>query len=139
MREVHHLHVACIGERRAQVLGLGCLPPLQPRVHEVGAKGLRHSRPPLAEVSGREDELPIARRGQVGDRRLECARPRGREHQDVVPSPVDLLEPHEAALVDLAEVALAVVDDRFRELCKNLRGHRSWPGSEQVALLGHRV
>jgi hypothetical protein len=32
-----------------------------------------------------------------------------------------------------------VVDDRFRELCKYLRGHRSGPGSEQVALLGHLV
>ena len=65
MREVNALDVARVGECRPKVVGVWCLAPVEPHVDEVGAEGLHHPGPPLAEVSGGEDELAIARGREV--------------------------------------------------------------------------
>jgi hypothetical protein len=106
-------------------------------VHDVGAERLRHPGPAFAEVPRREDELPLAGRGEIRDGGFECARAGGREHEHVVLRAVHLCEAGEAALVDLAVVAGAVVDDGLGERGEHLGRHGRRARREQVLLLGH--
>ncbi len=137
MGQVDDLDVGRVGERGTQILRLWHLPPLELRVHDVGAERLRHAGPALAEVAGGEDELPVARRCQVRDCRLERARAGGRVHENVVLCAVDLRESREAALVHVAVAARAVVDDRLGERREHLRRHGRRARRQQVPLLGH--
>ena len=57
--------------------------------------------------------------------------------QDVVLGAIDLAQPREAALVDIAVVARTVVDDGLGERGQHLRRHGRRPRRQQVALLGH--
>ena len=138
MGQVDDSHVAA-RERAAQVVRLGRLAPVEPHVDELCVERLHHAGPALAEIPGGEDELAVARRGQVGDRGLERARSGRGEHEHVVLRSVDVAQPREAALVDLAVVARTMVDDRLGQRRQHLRRHRRRPRREQVALPGHAL
>ena len=86
---------------------------------------------------GGEDELTVTGRREVGDGGLERARARGRVHQDVVLRAVDLGEARKTALVHIAVIACAMVDDRLGERGEHLRRDRRRPRRQQVLLLGH--
>ena len=137
--EVDGAHVPGFPQRGAQILGLGRLAPVELDVDEVDAVRLRHRSPALAEASRRDDHRAVPRRRQVRDRGLERAGARGREQQDVVLSPVHLAEPREAPFVRLAEVAAAVMDDRFGERRQHLRRDGCRPRGEQMTLLRHSL
>src|ERR671923_88250 len=57
MRQVDDSDVAGVGERRPQIVRLGGLAPVKAHVNELGAEGLHHAGPALAEIAGGEDEL----------------------------------------------------------------------------------
>src|SRR5919108_2710442 len=139
MRQVDDSDVAGVGERRPQIVRLGRLAPVKAYVNELGAEGLHHAGPALAEIAGGEDELAVAGRGQIRHGRFERARAGGGEHDDVVLCAVDVAQPREAALVDLAVVALAMVDNGLGERGEHLGRYRCRPRGEEVAALGHLV
>ena len=125
-------------ELAREVVGRRRLAPGVAELLDLAAEVARHRRPALAEVAGGDGEHAVARRAEVDDRRLERARARAREEEDVVVGAVHLLQAAEHARVDLPEVGRAVVEHRLGERGEHLRRHRRRPGREQVALLRHR-
>src|SRR5439155_26188443 len=77
------LRAAGLAQAGAYVLGLRDLAPRVPEMDDVGAVRRGHLRPPLAEVAGRDDEVPLAGRDEVRDRRLEGPGARRAEEENV--------------------------------------------------------
>ena len=69
--------------------------------------------------------MPLARRDEVRDGRLERAGARRAEEQHVVLRPADLAQPREDALVDRQEVGAAVVDDGRADRGEHLAAARA--------------
>ena len=99
---------------RAQVVGARRLAPRVAEDVDVGAVRRRHRDPALAEAPGGDDEVRLARRDEVRDRRLERAGAGGAEEEHVVLGPADLAQAREDALVDGEEVGAAVMERRAR-------------------------
>ena len=81
--------------------------------------------------------MPLARRDEVRDRRLEGAGSGGAEQEDVVLGPADLAQASEHALVDRQEVRAAVVDHRRADRGQHLGRYRRRSRREQVPLRRH--
>jgi hypothetical protein len=104
---------------------------------DVGSVRGRERHPALAEIPGGDDEVRLAGRDEVRDRRLERARSGSCKEEDVLLGPADLAEARQAALVDRAKVGAAVMNDRLGKRCEHLRRHGRRPGREQVLLSSH--
>jgi hypothetical protein len=81
--------------------------------------------------------MPLARRDEVRDGRLEGAGARRAEEKHVALGPADLAQPREHTLVDRQELGTAVVDDGRADRREHLGRHRRRPGREQVPLGRH--
>jgi hypothetical protein len=81
--------------------------------------------------------MPLARRHEVRDGRLERAGARCAEEEHVALRPADLTQPGQHTLVDRQELGTAVVDDGRADRREHLGRHRRRPGREQVPLGRH--
>jgi hypothetical protein len=119
------------------------LAPLEAQRLHLGPVRLGHGHPALAEVARARHQHPVARREQVGVRRLEGAGARGGEEHHVLRGAEDALE----ALEDAAEAGLelggAMVRQGLRHGGDDVRRNRRRPWREQELLRrgghgGHR-
>ena len=106
-------------------------------MHELGAVRGHQLGPALAEVPGRDDEVPLTGIDEVRHRRLERAGPRRGEEEHVVVRPEDLLQAPEHAVVRPREVRAPVVHDRLGHDRQHLRRDGRRARGEEVALLRH--
>ncbi len=98
-----------------------------------------HLGPALAEVPGRDDEVPLTGVDEVRHRRLERAGSRRGEEEHVVVRPEDLLQAPEHAVVRPREVRAAVVHHRLGHDRQHLRRDGRRARGEEVALLAARA
>src|SRR5579883_1659506 len=104
---------------------------------DVACVGLAERGPALAELSGRQDEDVVARRGQVRDAGLHHAGAGTSEHQDIVLGSDEFLHVGEHAGEQAAEIRSAVMGGKggFGELGR--RKERRWSGSKEAILAQH--
>ena len=100
---------ALVGHRVDDGGGIGRAPPLALEHGHVGAEGLRHRHPAVAEGAGGDAQHAIARLDQVREDRLERAGAGGREQQHVVLGAEDELELAQHLAVGRDEGRAAVV------------------------------
>ena len=126
---------AALGDGRADLARHGHLAPGVVDALHVEAVVLADLDPALAERAGDDDRDPVARAGEVRDRRLHRTRAGRAEEQHLALGAEHLLEALERPRVDRLEVGAAVVDHRLGAGREHLGRHGRRARREQVALL----
>ena len=114
---VHHAHrldhmPGVRGQRGLHAGDINAMAPVGGNRPDLDLQRAGHLRPFVGEITGLQQQDRVARRQQVGQRRLPRAVPRAGIHEQTVLGTQHALHPLEARVIDLAEVRVVEVDRR---------------------------
>ncbi len=132
-----HGRRAALGERVTQIVGFRRVAPRVRERHDLAAERPPHLLPALAELPLGDREHALGRREQVDDRRLEGARSRGGQDEDLAVRAKHFPQPLLGEREDLGEVGRAVVQNGLGEGLQHLGWHRGRARRQELLCARH--